>query len=967
MFNTIKSKIMIAGIIAVAIPVIFILTLVNKEKTNVSNTVEKESSRQLNDHMRDIVHSAYALCESQHELLSKVLESNMKVLLDTVKAKGGLSLGTDSVEWTAVNQLNQKEVKISLPKMNYGKGFIESGGGAWLAPNYERGVSTPIIDEVINLVGDTATIFQRMNESGDMLRVATNVITKDGRRAIGTYIPTFDDAGNKNQIINSVLASKTYIGKAFVVNAWYLTVYTPFMDESGKVIGMVYVGVKQESVESLRKAIMDIKIGKSGSAFVLGGSGTNLGNYIISYKGESDGKNVYEIKDPSGRQVIKEMIELAKNSRGVPAFYQYYWKGKDDKAPRLIVTSLLYFEKWDWVIGANAYIDEFTQTTDIVNADIDKLFMYSVYAALFSLILAIFLTYTIGSNVGKNIVSILTTIKNLTGDIKSGKLDIRGDAAGANFEFRGIVQGVNEMIDEFVRPLNVTAEYVDRISKGDIPPKITDRYNGDFNEIKNNINQCIDAINLLVSDAGALAASAVAGRLDTRADLIRHQGEFKKIVQGVNATLDAVITPLGVAAKYVDRISKGDIPQKIAENYNGDFNEIKINLNTCIDTLNMLIIEDGGAVLKAAAGKNLSVRVTADYNGIYNTMKDNINNLLDTLDDSLVQVSLSAEQVTSAADEISRGSQSLAQSASEQASSLEEISSSLHQMNKMAKQNASNAKDCQVLAANAQSITYEGVEHMKKMSTSIEKIKDSSNSTAKIIKTIDEIAFQTNLLSLNAAVEAARAGDAGRGFAVVAEEVRNLALKSAEAAKNTAKLIEESVNNSNEGVNINKEVTKSLEAINFQVNKVSEFIAGISNSSEQQSVGIEQINIGIAQMNQLTQQNAAFSEESASSSEELSAQAQQMRSMVSAFLLTNELSSYDKEHRSGGHETNFEKRSFKTNFFNKKSYNSKEAAEARKNLQNSMNHENAQNHKHEKVLPQNLIPFDEDEKNLREF
>ncbi|HOT77354.1 MAG TPA: Cache 3/Cache 2 fusion domain-containing protein, partial [Candidatus Wallbacteria bacterium] len=645
--------------------------------------VAKETGRQLNEHMQSVVRDAYALCESQHELLTKVLQSNMNVMLDAVKARGGLSLSTETIEWTAINQFSQKDAKISIPKIVYGKNALEPAG-KWLEPNYERSVNTPIIDEVASLVGDTCTIFQRMNENGDMLRVATNVITKDGRRAIGTYIPAVDDAGVRSPIIDSVLASKPYTGRAFVVNAWYVTNYTPFKDETGKVIGMVYVGVRQESVESLRKAIMDIKIGKSGHVFVLGGSGTNLGNYIISPRGESDGKNAYDTKDASGRQVIKEMIDLSKNSRYEPVVYEYNSQDKDDKGPRLRVASVLYFEKWDWVIFASAYPDEFTQTTDIINADIDKLFKNSIYAAIFALILAILLTFAIGNNVGKNISAILTTIKNLTNDIKSGKLDIRGDAASINTEFRGIVKGVNEMIDEFVHPINVTAEYVDRISKGDIPPKITDKYNGDFNEIKNNINQCIDAVNLLVKDAGSLALAAAAGRLDVRADVNPHHGDFKKIVSGVNETLDAVIGPLNTAAEYVDRISKGDIPAKISGDFKGDFNEIKNNINTCIDTLNMLIIEDGGAALKAAAEKDLSMRVTGDYSGLYKTMKSNINDLLDTLDESLEQVTGSAEQVTAASDEINRGSQALAQSASEQASSLEQISSNLHAMNKMA-------------------------------------------------------------------------------------------------------------------------------------------------------------------------------------------------------------------------------------------------------------------------------------------
>ena len=171
--------------------------------------------------------------------------------------------------------------------------------------------------------------------------------------------------------------------------------------------------------------------------------------------------------------------------------------------------------------------------------------------------------------------ALVTDANMLSKAAVEGRLETRADASKHQGDFRKIVQGVNDTLDSVIGPLNVAAEYVDRISKGDIPSKITDRYNGDFNEIKNNLNQCIDAVSMLVSDANMLSKAAVDGRLDTRADALKHQGDFRRIVQGVNDTLDAVIGPLNVAAEYVERISKGDIPAKITDNYNGDFNEIK--------------------------------------------------------------------------------------------------------------------------------------------------------------------------------------------------------------------------------------------------------------------------------------------------------------------------------------------------------------------------------------------------------
>ena len=174
-----------------------------------------------------------------------------------------------------------------------------------------------------------------------------------------------------------------------------------------------------------------------------------------------------------------------------------------------------------------------------------------------------------------------------------GKLATRADASKHQGDYRKIVQGVNDCLDAVIGPLNVAAKYVDQISKGDIPAKITDTYKGDFNEVKNNLNACIDAVNALVADANLLSKAAVEGKLATRADASKHQGDYRKIVQGVDDCLDAVIGPLNVAAKYVDQISKGDIPAKITDTYKGDFNEIKNNLNMCIDAVNALVADAG--------------------------------------------------------------------------------------------------------------------------------------------------------------------------------------------------------------------------------------------------------------------------------------------------------------------------------------------------------------------------------------
>ncbi|HGJ65983.1 TPA: methyl-accepting chemotaxis protein [bacterium] len=444
----------------------------------------------------------------------------------------------------------------------------------------------------------------------------------------------------------------------------------------------------------------------------------------------------------------------------------------------------------------------------------------------------------------KSVVQVTTTLKDLISEANTlskaaiaGKLDTRGNAQKFQGGYQDIVQGVNDTLDAVIGPLNVAAEYVDRISKGDIPPKITESYNGDFNEIKNNLNQCIDAINLLVSEANILSKAAVEGKLDTRADATKHQGDFRKIVEGVNDTLDAVIAPINESSKVLAECAEGD----------------------------------------------LTVRMTGDYKGQLAELKNSINTTIESLETTLSQVNSSVGQVSSASEQIASGSQSLAESASEQASSLEEISSSLEELSSMAKQNADNSSQAKNLSQEASNSAKAGNEAMDMMNQAITKIKGSSDETAKIIKTIDEIAFQTNLLALNAAVEAARAGEAGKGFAVVAEEVRNLAQRSASAAKNTSDLIQQATENADDGVRISGEVAKTFAEIAQNINKVNDLIAEISAASTEQSQGIGQINTAVADMDKLTQSNAANSEQSASAAQELSAQVSELRSMIGRF------------------------------------------------------------------------------------
>ena len=255
-----------------------------------------------------------------------------------------------------------------------------------------------------------------------------------------------------------------------------------------------------------------------------------------------------------------------------------------------------------------------------------------------------------------------------------------------------------------------------------------------------------------------------------------------------------------------------------------------------------------------------------------------VNRIVDSLTEG-------SNQVAAASNQLSSSSQQLAEGSAEQSSSLQETSSTLEESASMIQQNTENTRQAAMLSEEIMVVSDKGNQEMEEMMMSMDEIKKSSDQISKIIKVIDDIAFQTNILALNAAVEAARAGEAGMGFAVVAEEVRNLAQRSAQAAKDTAGMIENNIELSEKGVNVTQMIRETLGEVSVQAKKMSELMAEIAASSQEQTQGISQINKAIAQMETVVQQNAANAEESASASEELSAQARNLKEMVQQLVI----------------------------------------------------------------------------------
>ncbi len=401
---------------------------------------------------------------------------------------------------------------------------------------------------------------------------------------------------------------------------------------------------------------------------------------------------------------------------------------------------------------------------------------------------------------------------------------------------------------------------------------------------KDEIGALADAFRNMVSYIGDIAHSA--DRLamgDLNSANVTPRSEHDVLSRNVNRVADALRTVVGEISTTISAVQSGDLAKRpSASGVEGAYAEVLTGTGAMLDAVNAPI-DEARSVLERVAGRDLTVRMQGDYKGDHAVIKNSLNAALAKIGEAFASLTSAVAQVNAAATEIGSGSQDLASGASDQAGSIDQVSNRLAVVGERTKASAADAHEARAAMERARTDTVQGVERMQALAEAVTDIKKSADSTAKIVKTIDEIAFQTNLLALNAAVEAARAGDAGKGFAVVADEVRSLAIRAAEAARNTAALIEESVQKTETGVKLNDGVRRRLEEIRTGVERASTMMANIADGAREQEQELQEVTSAISQIAQLTQRVAANAEESASAAAELQAQAGEMHDMASQF------------------------------------------------------------------------------------
>lgn len=724
-----KHKIITLAVISALFPVVVMSTMTILQKKKLQDVVKKEISELTVENIRNVAIGVNKVCESTNNLLMDKVSTEINLALELLNKNGGLNLSTTSkIRWDAVNQFTKHVSEVTLPEM-----FI---GNIPLDKNKDFTKPTPVVDEVKKLMGGTCTIFQRINEQGDMLRIATNVEDVDGRRAIGTYIPTINPDGKKNPVIATLISGNTFKGKVYLLKSWYVAQYEPIKDKHGEIIGCIYSGVKIEAVQSVKKVIQSTTIGKTGYAAILGATGENKGHYIISKDAARDGEDILDSMDANGKYFIKEMVENSvKLKDGEIGFSSYMWKNPEDPAPREKTAAYIYFEPWDWVIIATMYNDDYYAMYNELGNRINLLLYSVITGGIIFLILAALVAWIIGDRISKPITKISEIAKLIaSGDLCSAMKGFK--------HFSGITAETGELDESVFSQKDETGKLITSIVT------MTKNLNSLVGEVqKATIN--------LVSTATEIAASSKEQEVTVNElsassnEIVTSSKQISSTSQHLVATMDEVSEASGNTARLAEagRVGLNKMEKSMEQLATATssissklsiINEKTSNINNVVTTITKVADQTNLLSLNAA----IEAEKAGEYGKGFSVVAREIRRLADQTAVATLDIIKMVREMQSA------------------------VSSGVMGMDKFSDEVRQSVKETEMVSGQIEGIIKEVqglplkfdlvIDGMKQQSTGAQQISDSmvqlnecAQSTSDSLRSFNEAAIQLNNATLN--------------------------------------------------------------------------------------------------------------------------------------------------------------------------------------------------------------------------
>lgn len=732
------------------------------------------------------------------------------------------------------------------------------------------------VEEREELLDAFAKIRDQFRNQTNYKNIQTQLMTSDGRSLIKSWdLDSYGQNLSGNPLIKRLINEKQAFGSlAIGARGVSIIAISPIMQE-GEMLGMISM---IQGLASVRKTFTKQTNGQWVLLVNRDYVKKRYGEMPVIEKNTPIGDNYIVAND---RWFPKESIEFTKL-----AFKPYEDDNrhvylKDGK----VLIDLPAFDEENKIFGRHLFILEEASYLNPINAA-----QKSAFISLAGIVVTIFLlTLVLVLIINRIVITPLRKIQESTSTILStGDFSIRNQV-NSNDEVGKTTESINNLLQQISTALNDANSTVKAISEGDFSKRITGQYQGDLDSLQQGINDSTTSISSVMDNISEVMAQMREGNY---AFEIKHnaQGHYRAILsdaQQAMSTTHEVITEIN---QVMLAMQNGDFHSRVDIDAKGDLNILKSRINDSLQSLNNAI-EDISKVVHAQSEGDLTTAINTDYQGDLQTLKNAVNQSIDKLSVTVAQSMQSAQVVSQEANMLSVGADELNNRLQQQAAAIEQTSATMEEMNATVQNNTESASQAAKVVSKVQTEASQAGQVMTKTIEAMDSIQTSSHEIAEIVTLIDGIAFQTNLLALNAAVEAARAGEHGRGFAVVAGEVRALAQKSADAAKDIKQLIDSSVQRIDQGTQLASESGEVINEITQSINDVTAMIEQINSASQEQAEGINQVHGAISDIDSATQENAALVEKTSSSATSLNQQATDLSENMSFFKTNQSISS----------------------------------------------------------------------------